>query len=67
MHKLLEEAIKLAVEAHTGDVDKQGVPYILHPLRVMLAGSTVEEMAVGVGSVVLPVILAAVIPGLSAS
>jgi (p)ppGpp synthase/HD superfamily hydrolase len=32
----LERAIQLAVEAHAGQVDKAGVPYILHPLRVML-------------------------------
>ena len=31
----LEKAIKIAVEAHTGQVDKGGNPYILHPLRVM--------------------------------
>ena len=30
----LEKAIKIAVEAHTGQVDKGGNPYILHPLRV---------------------------------
>lgn len=32
----LEEAIALAAEAHTGQTDKAGQPYILHPLRVML-------------------------------
>ncbi len=31
----LEKAIALAVEAHAGQVDKAGQPYILHPLRVM--------------------------------
>jgi (p)ppGpp synthase/HD superfamily hydrolase len=33
----LEKAIKIAVEAHTGQLDKGGNPYILHPLRVMLS------------------------------
>jgi hypothetical protein len=31
----LEAAIRLAVEAHAGQRDKAGKPYILHPLRVM--------------------------------
>ncbi|USQ96155.1 HD domain-containing protein [Caulobacter sp. RL271] len=34
---LLDEAIILATDAHRGQVDKAGAPYILHPLRVMLA------------------------------
>ena len=33
----LELAISLATAAHTGQVDKAGKPYILHPLRVVLA------------------------------
>ena len=44
----LEKAIKIAVEAHTGQVDKGGNPYILHPLRVMLSVNTEEERIVGV-------------------
>jgi len=32
----LERAIAIAATAHTGQVDKAGQPYILHPLRVML-------------------------------
>src|SRR5689334_10259915 len=31
----LEDAILLAVEAHRGQRDRVGQPYILHPLRVM--------------------------------
>jgi GTP diphosphokinase / guanosine-3',5'-bis(diphosphate) 3'-diphosphatase len=33
----LEQAIQMAARAHAGQLDKAGQPYILHPLRVMLA------------------------------
>lgn len=32
----LEKAISIAAEAHAGQTDKAGAPYILHPLRVMM-------------------------------
>jgi len=38
--KTLEDAIILATEAHRGQLDKNHSPYILHPLRVMLAMSS---------------------------
>ena len=44
----LERAMALAVDAHSGQVDKQDQPYILHCLRVMFAGETEEERIVGV-------------------
>ena len=44
----LERAIAIAVEGHAGRVDKAGAPYILHPLRVMLAVTTNDERIVGV-------------------
>ncbi len=44
----LEKAIKIAVEAHTGQVDKSGNPCILYPLRVMLSLNTEEGRIVGV-------------------
>jgi hypothetical protein len=31
----IERAIQIAARAHEGQVDKQELPYILHPLRVM--------------------------------
>ena len=40
---LLNKAIEIAATAHSGQVDKAGEPYILHPLRVMLSGSTETE------------------------
>lgn len=39
----LEKAIRISITAHQGQVDKAGTPYILHPLRVMLACKTNEE------------------------
>jgi (p)ppGpp synthase/HD superfamily hydrolase len=36
----LEDAIALAVEAHRGQLDRSGQPYILHPLRVMFRCQT---------------------------
>lgn len=47
---MLETCIALAVEAHRGQRDKAGQPYILHPLRVMAAvrarhGSITQQAA----------------------
>lgn len=44
----LDNAIKLATDAHAGQVDKGGQPYILHPLRVMLAMAITDERIVAV-------------------
>jgi len=45
---LLEKAIELAVESHSGQKDKGGSPYILHPLRLMMKMDNVSEMIVAV-------------------
>ena len=47
----LNSIIKIAVDAHAGQVDKSGKPYILHPLAVMLDPelNTDEERAAAVG------------------
>lgn len=37
---MLEKAIQIALNAHHGQVDRGGEPYILHPLRVMLGQKT---------------------------
>ena len=38
----LERAIAIAAIAHEGQVDKAGMPYVLHPLRMMLSVDTPE-------------------------
>jgi (p)ppGpp synthase/HD superfamily hydrolase len=52
VRSLLGDAIAMAAEAHQGQVDKAGEPYILHPLRVMFrireAGHRVEVQAAAV-------------------
>jgi hypothetical protein len=45
---LLDRALLLATEGHSGQDDEQGQPHILHALRVMMQGETLEEKIVGV-------------------
>jgi len=44
----LATAISIATEAHAGQVDKYGAPYIAHVMRVMQLGKTDDERIVGV-------------------
>ena len=44
----LNRAIAIAAEAHAGQVDKAGVPYVLHPLRMMLRMSSIDDRIVAV-------------------
>ena len=44
----LSDAIIFAATAHRGQTDKGSAPYILHPLRVMLACETDEQRIVAV-------------------
>ena len=47
-NQLLSKAINLAMQAHAGQTDKAGMPYIGHVMRVMQAGRTIDEKIVGV-------------------
>jgi GTP diphosphokinase / guanosine-3',5'-bis(diphosphate) 3'-diphosphatase len=42
----LERAIEIAAREHAGQLDKAGQPYILHPLRLILAVETIYEQMV---------------------
>jgi len=44
----IERAIKIAVDAHKGQKDKNGAPYILHLIRVMEKGENESEKICGV-------------------
>jgi (p)ppGpp synthase/HD superfamily hydrolase len=46
--ELLAKAIQIAVEAHQGQKDRYGAPYILHPTRVMARLVTPNEKVVGI-------------------
>lgn len=41
--KTIEDAIAYAAQAHKGQIDKAGEPYIFHPLRLMLSVSSELE------------------------
>lgn len=43
----IEDALRLAVEAHEGQKDLDGNPVILHPMAVGLAGRNREEIIAG--------------------
>lgn len=43
----IEEALRIAIEAHEGQKDLDGNPVILHPMTVALAGRNREEQIAG--------------------
>jgi (p)ppGpp synthase/HD superfamily hydrolase len=44
----LEKALQIAAQAHEGQKDKEGLPYILHPLRAMMSVEGGEAQIVAV-------------------
>ena len=42
----IERALEIALQAHSGQRDKGGYPYILHPIRLMCRMATDEERVV---------------------
>lgn len=44
----LEDAIAIAAQAHQGQKDKAGAPYLLHPLRMMLRMTSEATMMAAV-------------------
>jgi (p)ppGpp synthase/HD superfamily hydrolase len=46
MNSVLEKALEIALQAHRGQQDRYGEPYILHPLRVMARVHTEEQKIV---------------------
>src|SRR2546430_1849081 len=45
---LLDKAIQIATQAHQGQKDRCGQPYIMHPIRVMNRVNGVEEKMVAI-------------------
>ena len=44
----IEKALQIAARAHEGQKDKEGLPYILHPVRVMMSVEGEETQIVAV-------------------
>lgn len=47
LNEQLKRATEIAIEAHSGQVDRNGQPYLGHVFRVMNAGHTLQEKIVG--------------------
>ena len=45
---MLDKAIELAHDAHLGQFDSYGLPYISHPLRVMENVDTIDEKIIAI-------------------
>lgn len=47
-NQLIDRALQIALQAHTGQVDRAGAAYILHPLRIMNQMESEEERLVAI-------------------
>ncbi len=48
LNQLLARAVVIAAIAHQDQLDKAHAPYILHPIRLMMRGQTINEQIVAV-------------------
>ena len=48
MEELFQVALKIAKNAHQGQKDKSGQPYLSHPIAVSEMGKTIQEKIVGI-------------------
>ena len=48
MNELLDKAISIAVDSHSGQVNDKSEPYVLHQLRMMFMAVTIEEKIIAV-------------------
>ena len=44
----IQRAIEIAVSAHKGQIQRNGLPYVLHPLKLMFAVSSMEATIVAI-------------------
>ena len=48
MNEVFEKALMVAIQAHSGQTDKQGKPYILHPLAVAAQLDSLELKTIAI-------------------
>jgi (p)ppGpp synthase/HD superfamily hydrolase len=45
---MIEKAIKIAIDAHGNQTDRNGMPYLIHVFNVMSKGKTIDEKICGI-------------------